>query len=193
MMHKRWGLKISALTLAQTILLLLALALPVIQWNVSVSQQWPDDLRQLKIEKLQLARALNILKDHRHVTETLNAKPDTVNSITLSLIEAIKNQTKAAQLALTQLTVTQSADEPAMGVEKTPNTQASSLHALTVNFAVHMDRAVNLLLLFDAIREAAVWRPIEIRGCTVVRLSESLVSLQATCSVDVYYFPVLHK
>lgn len=189
---KFWRSKKSVLCIAQTVLLLVAVVLPVAQWNADASQQWGRDLQQLNIQRLSLIRALGILKEHRHVIQELSfgAQPNdkTIDSITLSLIEAIKHQAQIDQLELTQLTVTQSG-----GQQIASETPESVTHVLTVKFAVTTDMAMRLLSLFDVLTDAAGWRPIEVRGCSLVRLTESPVSLHATCSVDIYYFPEVHK
>ena len=180
------------LVVPQILLMLLAVMLPVVQWKSDASQHWEHELRQLEAQKIWLVSALNVLKDHRHVTRELSDAPagglEGVDSISLSLIEAIKRKALKAQLDLTKLTVTQS-DMQQMESE----VNHSTVHSLRVTFAVTMERAMSLLPLLDALSDAAGWRPTEVRGCSVIRLTESPVSLRATCSVDVYYFPELHR
>jgi len=178
----------SVLERTQILLLIVAVTLPVVQWKTSVHENWDSDLRQLEVQKSQLVQALSVLKNHRHVVQAINVSTETVDSITLSLIEAIKYQADARQLELTQLTVTQS-DE----YQKKAAANESIFHALRVTFALTTDRAMELLPLFDALTEAAGWRPIEIRGCSVARLTAAPVSLHANCSVDVYYFPEVDR
>jgi len=170
------------------LILIITIVLPLALRDGNASSQWANELRRLKIQKLQQSRALNILKDHRHVIESLSANVQTVDSITLSLIEATRQKAREEQLELTQLSVIQSDNAQPIISENTAN-----VHALTVKFAVKMGRAMRLLPMFDALREVAGWRPIEIRGCSVVKRSESVHNLHATCSVDVYFFPEIDK
>lgn len=192
MKYEFWRSKKSVLLVTQTLLLMVAVILPIAQWNNDVSQQWGSDLQQLNTKRLWLVRAFDILKEHSHVTQALSTgaptNDETTDSITLSLIEAIKQQAHTEQLELTQLSVTQPD-----GRQKESEATESSIHALTVKFAVTTDRAMRLLSLFDALANAAGWRPIEVRGCSLARLTASPVSLQATCSVDIYYFPEVHR
>jgi len=192
MKYKLWKSRKSVLVITQTLLLTVAVMLPVVQWNANASQQPANDLQKLEMQRLWLVNALDMLKDHRHVTQALSASTktniETLDAITLSLIEAIKQQAQTDQLELTQLSVTQSGDSQ-IGSES----NESSFRALTVKFAVTTDRAVNLLSLFNALSDAAGWRPIEVRGCSIVRLTVSPVSLRAGCSVDIYYFPEVHR
>ena len=74
-----------------------------------------------------------------------------------------------------------------------PESNEKNYDALRVMFAVGTDRAVSLLSFFDALKVAAGWRPIEVRGCSVSRLTATPVSLHASCSVDIYYFPKVDK
>jgi len=184
--------KKSALLVIQIVLLLVAVVLPFAQWNADTSQQWDSDLQQLNKQRQWLVRALGMLKDHRHVTQVLQvgaqASDETIDSITLSLIEAIKQQALTEQLELTQLSVTQSE-----GQRHDSEATQSNINALSVQFAVTANRAMSLLSLFNALADAAGWRPIEVRGCSVIRLTALPVSLHATCSVDIYYFPELHR
>ncbi len=202
MKYKLWRSKNSVLLTIQTLLLLVAVIIPVVQWNANASTQWSDELQQLKAHKLWLVRALNMLKEHRHIAQALSIGAEaesgnyveSVDSITLSLIDAIKQQARTEQDELTQLSVTQSDDRPMESVAgDSSQASDSSLHALTVEFAVTTDRAMTLLSHFSALGDAAGWRPIEVRGCSVVRLTESPVSLHAACSVDIYYFPEVHN
>jgi len=193
----------SVLVLLQIVLLLVAVTLPVLQYKLITSKHWDDDLNELKTQHIQLGDALNILKNHRHVAQALSVSTDTIDSITLSLIESIKLQAHAEQVELTQLTVTQSESrqerrkqsytEPSKHARQIESIGTdSTYHALRVKFAVTMDRAMGLIPLIESLRVVADWRPIEVRGCSVVRLKASPVSLHASCSVDVYYFPELH-
>lgn len=186
---KQWKLGVLAMVLPQCLLLGLIIAMPVVQRGADSTAQWISNLRQLNKQHLQLIRSLDILKSHQHVIEAVDDKANTVHSMTLSLIEAIERQARAEQMELTQLTVSQA--EP----QQTSNNSDSvpALHALSVNFAVEMDRAMSLPLFFDAISTAADWRPSEVRGCSVVRLAELAGKSQATCSVDVYFFPAVDK
>lgn len=202
MKQKLWKSKNSVLFTTQTLLLLVAVIIPVAQWNANASTQWSDELQQLKAHKLWLVRALNMLKEHRPIAQTLSISTDagfgnhveSVDSITLSLIDAIKQQARAEQVELTQLSVTQSDDWPTVPVASDlSQSGSSSLHTLTVEFAVTTDRAMTLLSHFSALSDAAKWRPIEVRGCSVVRLTELPVSLHAACAVDIYYFPEVHN
>jgi len=185
---KQWRQKVSVLVFAQIAMLFVTVSLPLVQWNVSAHEQWDKDLQQLKVQKSQLVNALNILKEHRHITQAINVSTETIDSITLSLIEAIKHQAHSRQLELTQLTVKQS-DEPQIKSE----TDESIFHALRVTFALTTDRARELLPLFDALTDAAGWRPMDVHECSIVRLAASPVSLHANCSVDVYYFPEVDR
>lgn len=189
MKPKQWKLGVLAMLLPQCLLLGLIIALPVVQRGSDNTAQWISDLRQLNIQHLQLVRSLDILKSHQHVIKAVNDKANTVHSMTLSLIEAIERQAHAENMELTQLTVSQAKQQQtSINSDTVP-----ALHALSVKFAVEMDRAMSLPLFFDAIGAGADWRPFEVRGCSVVRLAELVGKSQATCSVDVYYFPAVDK
>jgi len=172
----------------QVILLLLAVCVPIVQWKVGAALPLDNGLQELQAEKQRTIHALDLLNKHAGIVKMLTSNADTVDSISLSLIEAVKQRAESEFLALTQLTVTQLG-----GKEMATGTGNSATHALRVSFAVTLDRAVGILSLFDALRKAANWRPIEIRGCSVSRLPELVVKLHATCSVDVYYFPEIDK
>jgi len=188
MQYKQWLPKLSALSLVQLFLCLIAVTLAVIQWSTGAPDQWGSELQQLQEQKYDLVQALDTLKENRAIVQTMSVDTDSVDSITLSLIEAIKQQANNEQLELTRLTVTQSDDLPLEAMDN-----ESSFRALRVNLAVTTRFAVDLLALLDVLKEAAQWRPIEVRGCSLVRLTESPVSLQASCAVDVYYFPEIDK
>jgi len=195
MKFKQWWPNGSVLVLTQLLLLLVAITLPLVQWNVNASQQWGAELQQLTTHSLRQEQALSVLQEHRQGGSTLNAGAESVDSITLSLIEAVKHHAWHEQLVLTELTVFQS-DQPVQTAQSGSSqlysaADESSIYALRVDFAVTLDRAMHLLPLIDALKEAAGWHPVEVRGCSMVRLTESPVSLRATCSVDVYYFPLV--
>jgi len=184
MQSKRWMPNATAVSLAQLILCVMAIALPFVQWSADSPAQWHSDLQQLAEQKTRLQQALIALKEHRTITRTVSNNTDTVDSITLSIIEALKQQAQIERVELTQLTVTQSENQQGESEEK-----GMSVHALRVNFAFNTPMAMDLLPLLDVLKEAAQWRPVEIRGCSFVRLTEVPVSLHAACAADVYYFP----
>jgi len=173
----RWWLVIVSLAVA--------IGLPV--WSVrdGRSVQWINELHDLKVQRLQLARALNILEDNQPVVRSVSKNKFDIDSLKLSLIEVVKQQTTVLRAELNQLTVTDSTS-----VNATASQTGFSLHTLRVEFSVVLTRAIELLLLFDGVREVADWRPFEIRGCSLNRQAETAV-LSATCVIDVYFFPEL--
>jgi len=188
MIRKWWKRNVSVVSLMQLFLACTAVGIPVIQHSSSTLAPLDEKLQSLIAARLHLVHAVDTVNSHQSVVQALSVSAETTDSITLSLIEAIKRQAQNAQLELTQLTVTQSSDQPS---GRLPH--ESTLFALRVSFSVSVKRAVALLPLFHALQEAAGWRPSEIRGCSIARLVDATLTLHATCSVDVYYFPDLAK
>ncbi len=152
---------------------------------------YADRYRHLKIERHHLAGLIDILKANQAVVTQTNTYPQSAESITLSLLESVKAAAAEGALVLHQLSVTQSE-------ESEPDAWVS---ILSVQFSLSIHRAANLLLVFDAVREVAAWRAFEVRGCELAReparklalepksVYENTLGLQATCIIDVYYYP----
>lgn len=148
-------------------------SLPLWSLRDGHSEQWARDVRELKTQRLHSARALDILKDHSVVIESVGNRPASVESLTLSLIENIKLSAINLEAKITQLSVVES--------------EEVGKNTLIVEFNAVVNRAIDLLALFDAIREVADWRPMQVRRCTLVRETEA-ARLRAVCTIQVYYF-----
>lgn len=148
---------------------------------------YADRYRHLKIERHHLAGLIDILKDNQAVVTQINTNPQSAESITLSLLESVKAAAAEGALVLHQLSVTQSE-------ESEPDAWVS---ILSIQFSLSIHRAANLLPVFDAVREVADWRAFEVRGCELARepapepksVYVNTLGLQATCTIDVYYYP----
>ncbi len=150
----------------------------------SVSQ-WYEEIRQLKTQRLFSARALDVLKDNPDVINSVRDSATTPTALRVSLVESVKRSVTAMDAELTELSVTDARSELAAG-----GVDQTQLHTLRIEFVSVLNRATDLLYLLDAVREVADWRTLEVRGCTVSRLSEK-VAVSASCSIDLYYFPEL--
>ncbi len=131
------------------------------------------------MERLQVARAVGILRDHPNIVAEVNSSKLTLESLTLSLIEAVKQQSIKDNTVLKELSV-----EPLESVSVGAN-----LYALRVKFSVELSSTMHVLPLFDAVKFIAQWRPVEVRQCNVIRKNAQPTALSAACSIDVYYFP----
>lgn len=149
-------------------------SLPLWSLREGLSKQWVDEIRALKIQRLDSARAFDILKDYSSVVSATLDQPETAESLTLSLLENVKRQSIELHADLTALSVTDSH-------ETLPT-------ALRVEFNATVPRAIDLLTLFDAVREVAGWRPMQVLECTLLRADET-TGLHTVCVIDVYYFP----
>ncbi len=160
-------------------LLLLALAIPILQKQIAGLSQPGDELRALKVERLRLARALDVLTENTDWVSAIDAERLTDNELTLSLIESIKRFVQEHQLDLVALSVNGS--DGSIIVDAGSTTRVS----ISANISV----AADLLSLFDAVQSAADWRPIEVRACTIARRDGiELNRLHASCTIDVYRF-----
>ncbi len=172
---------------ANCILAITLSGLLVWQTNRVEHTGYADRYRQLKIERHHLAGLIDILKDNQAVVAQTKTNPQSVESITLSLLEAVKAAAAEGALVLHQLSVTHS-EQPEPG---------AWVSILSVQFSLSIHRAANLLLVFDAVREVAAWRAFEVRGCELARelsreresANENTLGLQATCTIDVYFYP----
>lgn len=148
-------------------------SLPLWSLREGLSKQWVDEIRELKIQRLNSARAFDILKDYSSVVSAALDQPETVESLTLSLLENVKRQSMELDAEMTALSVT--------------NIHEGLPTALRVEFSTIVPRAIDLLTLFDAVRDVADWRPMEVRECTLLRVAEK-PGLHTVCAIDVYYF-----
>lgn len=155
-------------------LLTIVAGLPIWSLRDGGATQWANEIRDLKTQRLKFARAFDLLKDYRFVVSATNDRPETVESLTLSLLEAIKQESEIMHADLTALSVNEPDD-------RVPP-------VLRVEFNAVVQRAIDLLSLFDAVREVADWRPIEVRGCTLLR-GDDATGLHSVCTIDLYYFP----
>jgi len=169
-------------------MLLLAISLPLIQWQSANSMQSQVQIRSLQTERLSQSRVLHLLTDHVDTVELIKRNPMSIEAMTLEVIEAINQFSSSEELALTQLTVSNNS----MSSEEAEDNNRN-VSVLNVEFALIIDEVFGLLNVFDVIDEATQWRPIEIRGCTVTRLSQDEGRLHAACTVDAYYFPGIDR
>jgi len=149
-------------------------SLPLWSLREGLSKQWIDEIRALKIQRLDSARAFDILKDYSSVISATVDRPETVESLTLSLLENVKQHSMELNAEITALSVT--------------NLHETVPTALRVEFNATVPRAIDLLSLFDAVREVADWRPMQVHECTLLRVVET-IGLHTVCTIDVYYFP----
>lgn len=160
-------------------LLLLALVIPLLQKQIERSSPSHGELRDLKVEHLRLARALDVLTENAELVSVIDQERLTENELTLSLIESIKHFVQQHQLELVSLSVVASEVSVLAGANPT----------LRVSIAANVSASTDLLSLFDVVRSAANWRPIEVRACTVaLRDGSELHRLHANCAIDVYRF-----
>lgn len=143
------------------------------------------ELRELKTKRLSFARALDVLKDNQSVISALKNKPANVDSLILSLIEITKQQASNLGVEVLLLSVTDSNETQDLSA-----LDGKSLHLFRVEFTGILQRATDLLWLFEGVREIADWRPMEVRGCSLAHQAD-LNGLHAACTIDVYYFPEL--
>ena len=155
----------------------LAIAVPAtIWWRVQASVG-TDQLRQLKLERLRLAQAVNVLEDYPEIVKLVANGPLSLDSLILSLMESVEGQAGDTGVSLHQLSV-----QPSNAVSIHP-----SIRTLRIELSARVVNFMSLLQLFDAAKSTADWRPLEIRRCFVIRTSETEVLLQAECAIDIYY------
>ena len=171
------------LRIVTLVLLVGSVCLCVWSQREGLAVQWNQELRELKAQRIHAARSLDILKDHSSVIAAVVERPATVESLTVSLIETLEQRSVSLDVQLSSLSVTGSS-EPEQQSERIDG----SLRSLRVEFDGVLHRAIDLLSMFDAVRDAADWRPIEVRGCDLVRDADEL-RLHTVCAIDVYYFP----
>jgi len=143
------------------------------------SQVNADQIRSLKIERLQLARRVAVLNDYSDVIRAVNKGTQSLDSLTLSFIESIEQQAIELGIELIQLSVAPTEND----------VSSDNLVALKIDFNVKLQHVMHLLPLFDVIKTSADWRPIEIKRCSAIRVSAQEPILQVGCSVDAFYFP----
>lgn len=199
MKPRRIGRRLSFKLCIASGLLVLVFAMPLWSMRDGVMPLLIGELRELKTQRLFFARALAVLKDNQPVISALSAKPANVESLILSFIEMTKLQATNLDAEILLLTVTDSNESQAVSraqaqvqvqSELQPAHGDESLHFLRIEFTGVLQRATDLLLLFDGVRDIADWRPMEVRACSIVRQVE-LAGLHAVCTIDVYYFPEL--
>jgi len=197
-MQRRLFQKCIALSVLAT-----TVVLPVWTLREGVVDQWTDELRRLKTQRLKVARALDVLRDNPEIISAVRDNPATVDTLTLSLLESLKKVSTDLATDLTLLSITDSEDK------ETKDKESNSIpHSIRIEFTAVLQRAIELLPIFDAVREVADWRLVEVRGCTLVRTinkSRSVVAdsssespsaavlygsgISANCAMDVYYYP----
>lgn len=165
----RWRIQLYYYSLAG--LFALSMLLPAWSLRDNGSSRWVDELRILKTKRLEMARAVDVLKDNLSVVNNLRDKSFTVESLTVSLIEAVRQQSQKMDIKVPTLSVVDSKEAKLLRVE----------------FTALLQESMQLLALFDAIRTVADWRHLEVRGCTILKEQRESI-LHSACVVDVHYF-----
>lgn len=175
--------RLNILVVFQLCVALVAIGLPIVIWNAGAAKQnnalQEQGHRLLRTEKTKLSQAIEILQDHSQLINGESPNGASLESFALSVIEEIEQRAEIEGLTISHLSVKpQEATDYSM-----------QLHALRVDLRIQLNHTMRLLPILDAIKYVADWRPLEIRRCSVLRISVDAIDLQTNCSIDVYYYP----
>jgi len=141
------------------------------------TDQLVSELRNAKQQRLSAIRTKRILDDHPDTIVRIESTNITQDKLVLNIVEALQQFTERNNIKINQLSV-----QDAQELEA-----ETSLTTLRVQIGVVVPKAAMMLEIFDVIKTAAAWFPIEIRGCDLDRQT-ALKVLTATCAIDVLYF-----
>ena len=168
---------------AQVLMGLIAIGMPIVIWSAGIAKGQSalqlQELRALRIEKTKLAQAIEIVHDHAYLVSENPTQAISLESFVLSIMEGVEQQAMSEEIEIINLSV-----NPQEPIENT-----SDLDILRVDFQVRLYHTMRILSILDAIKQVADWRPMEIRRCSVLRISVNETDLHANCAIDVYYYP----
>jgi len=142
-------------------------------YNTGESERLEEQLRSLRMQKVEIARQLSLLKDNSILLANIRKHPATEEFLIIELVEAVRTFAVSNAATLRNLQVLPLAKE-------LPD-------RINLDFEIHLSRAQQLIELFDVIQIASDWRPIDIRGCSLVR-SHLSAGVSTTCSINVFLF-----
>jgi len=140
-------------------------------------------LREVRISKTRAAIALSVLQESNQIKHVSADTPDSVEVLTLRLIEALSSDIVSGLVTI-QASSVDKTNRAAVFIDDSEN----PLYSLSVSIRAVAQEADVLLTIMQQLKEAAQWRPIELRSCAFGK-KEKRNAVGFTCLIDVYYFP----
>ncbi len=156
--------------------------------DASLTRQ-EERIRLLRIDRLQLARTLGVVKEHDTLLESIFDDIRTEALITIDVVEALRDYAKESAVSVVELKVSNVTAEKAASLGQ-DGREVDTL--LRFNFVVAATRVEFLLSLFDAVSVAAGWRPVDIRACSLNRVTYSS-GISMSCTFDLHLHEKLHQ
>lgn len=156
--------------------------------DASLAKQ-EEQIRLLRIDRLQLARTLGVVKEHDTLLDSIIDDTRNESLITIDVVEALRHFAKESKVPVVELKVSNVTAEKAVSHGQ-DGREVDTL--LRFNFDVTAKRVEFLLSLFDAVSVAAGWRPVDIRACSLNRVAYSS-GISMSCTFDLHLHEKLHR